>query len=205
MNIEDYKKLFGIIYAFFNGNFNFIHLLDDGPAVFSIIGTEILREFYNVDAQVKAGFFAFNYDNNHHFIAGTSKGETSNWNNHHCWVEYDDKVIDFMAPIYDVFINLSPQAQVHRKMFFKDKSAAVTNLQHSNPGDFIIKSNQNLTNKREHWFGQDIWRNWLLEACLECFENLSYEPETAILSHPKEKDVITFLYVDHSIKIDDRW
>ncbi|WP_421722143.1 DUF2026 family protein [Alloalcanivorax xenomutans] len=111
---------------------------------FSMSAAAILRRHYKVDAKVTAGIAAYRLgvEDRHTLIFAEAVDgylECTD-NGFHAWVEADDWVIDFMAPL---FPKITPCAA---KMFQKKREqAASTPDSLSVPGDFFVSGNQAMT------------------------------------------------------------
>lgn len=204
MKLEDYQRIFRTIYSFYVNIPGLLRIVQDGPTIFSIIGSKILNDIYQIDCEVKAGFFAFNYDLPHAFAAGIYDEKTKKWKNPYCWVEFDDKVVDFLAPIYESRLYLNSGDKIYRKMFFKDKKASKKKLPMKNEGDFMIIENRELTLERLDWFNKDIWANWLLDACLTWFQKPPKIMRLAAFTNPENNSPLMINF-DTTIKINGRW
>ncbi|WP_148255300.1 DUF2026 family protein [Aidingimonas lacisalsi] len=111
---------------------------------FSMFAAAIMRRHYKIDAKVTAGIAAYRLgmDDKHTLMFAEEVDgylECTD-NGFHAWVEADDWVIDFMAPL---FPKITPCAA---KMFQKKRNqTASTPDGLSVPGDFFVLGNQTMT------------------------------------------------------------
>lgn len=119
---------------------------------FSLVGAEILRKHYKLDATAMAGSAAYFINAKeaavHFFGIPDGANITSTVDAFHCWVECEGVVIDFMAPLFgEVLSNAGHSIPVASKMFQKPKvemSKDWKSLQ--TEGSFYLNSNVDLAN-----------------------------------------------------------
>jgi hypothetical protein len=146
---SDYHRIYSII--------NSLVVSEKGnPAVacmfFSVFGSFILKQHFNINAAPKGGLAAYRLDNNF-MLFGDMKDDgyvSGDGENFHCWVEADGWALDFMAP---AFAGLEHGKDVPSKMFQKPMSEmakSVNDVERS--GDFYYGSTPQATAQRfAHW------------------------------------------------------
>lgn len=108
INMQDYERIFKVIYTLI------YEKTDPSKSClyFSYIGAEILKKYYNLDAKPVAGLAAYYIQKTDELLVfGEMHGNeiVSSPGNFHGWIEINDIVIDFMAPIIGDSLNVSLQ------------------------------------------------------------------------------------------------
>lgn len=98
INMQDYERIFKVIYTLI------YEKTDPSKSClyFSYIGAEILKKYYKLDAKPIAGLAAYYIpQTGTKAVFGEERGGeiVSSPGNFHGWIEINDIVIDFMAPI----------------------------------------------------------------------------------------------------------
>lgn len=149
--------------------------VERGCTFFAIVGSYLLNKHYQIRARAVAGGFALCVADGRKCICyGKDEGGKFSWGNDgfHMWVQTEEHIIDFMAPIYaEAFAIVQPEVMIPRKMFQKRHEEDNQSLDDLNAvGDYMIfpdpvlseelidhflsrPSNTDLLNVAEAWFG----------------------------------------------------
>lgn len=170
---EDYHRIFCTIYSI---------LLSDNADIqhscipFSVVGAVILNEHYNINAKVCMGMAAYVVDGvNKNVLAFAEKvgdKHISSQCGFHSWIESDDFVIDFTAPLFPNMVRDSTgQSLITPKMFQKKTaSMADSTSQLEATGDFILSGNGDLTNEIMNTFASVPYNIDLINVCFSWYK-----------------------------------
>ena len=111
---------------------------------FALMGAFIVQQHHRLNANPRAGAAAYNFGLPGNSVLAFGRSEDgkliSDDNAFHFWIEVDDWVIDFAAPLFQA-------ANVQPKMFQKTKSSLAPNPNElDEPGSFVHATNPGLTN-----------------------------------------------------------
>ena len=135
---------------------------------FAVIGAMILRTHHKLNASCKAGaaIYEFSSENNGLAFADYHANELSSSKTaFHCWVEVDNWIIDFQAPLFnealrekDIILNLP------RKMFQQNTQSESKSV------NFNHKPNLALTSEVLENFSSKPVNNDILQICIEWYK-----------------------------------
>lgn len=144
----DYQRIFRVIKTVLEG-------ADANPAYscifFSVAGAAILHQFYKKRCVPMAGaaFYAMGGPANDVLTFARLDGEAaiSSSDAFHCWIQCDDYIIDFMAPVFRESLKaIGHDENYSRKMFQKSlKTMAPSHNHLYQSGDFYLQPNIDLT------------------------------------------------------------
>lgn len=166
----DYDKIFRII----NGVAAYANKGAPPSCLFyNVTGALILSSIYKIDARpvLGAAFIKVNTDTDFALAFADSDYEScsSNINGFHCWIETPTHIIDFTAPIYSEYPNLT---QLPKLMFQKHKSEmSNSHFELDSAGDFFFKPNIPLTIDRLKAGFQDTKFNDFAQIALDWSKN----------------------------------
>lgn len=149
--------------------------VERGCTFFAIVGSYLLNKHYGIKATAVAGGFALCVaDGSRCIFYGKDEGGKFSWadDGFHMWVQTEEHIIDFMAPIYaESFAIAQPDIVIPRKMFQKRIEDDNQNLDDLDAiGDYMVfpdpdlseelidrflnrSANTDLLNVAEAWFG----------------------------------------------------
>lgn len=144
IELSEYEKIFRIIHSV-------SEKIDDRAGAsclfFNIIGSFIIENTLKMEAKPVVGAAIFRLNNGVMAFSEVSKnGEvSSNENSFHCWVETQDHIIDFTAPVYQkYFDSRAISINVPKKMFQRRKiDMSKTYKNFTQDGDFLYKKTKN--------------------------------------------------------------
>jgi hypothetical protein len=120
---------------------------------YAYVGSNILKKYYKISAKPVAGAAAYYICDKDTVLAFGEKNDEileSSIDKFHCWVEVNNFVIDFMAPV----IGASFGVKIQPNMCIKLKGELITTLNDMKiKGKFLIKPNDDLT---KHYFSENI-------------------------------------------------
>jgi hypothetical protein len=117
---------------------------------YNIIGAEILRTHYRLEARPVAGFAAYKLDESNDVLtfATTKDGAFITDNDaFHCWVQCEDWFLDFTSPLFEeIFAAAGSYKHYERKMFQKRRTGmCILYSELREPSDFLYEENPELT------------------------------------------------------------
>ncbi len=150
LSLPDYERIFRILHAvILNESID----MSKSCLYFSFLGSAILNKHFRINAKPIAGFSVYKLDSSNDVFALGAKcdrGITSSKDGFHCWVQAEDWLVDFAAPLFSEMWRTSGIAkQFERKMFQKrlnDMARYSSDL--LNAGDFFNCPDLELT----HYF-----------------------------------------------------
>lgn len=170
----DYKRIFRTIYSI---------LLHENPGQmnhscvpFSIIGAFILHEHYKINAKVSMGIASYLLDEEKmNVLAFAEKEEshlTCSQNGFHSWIEANESIIDFTAPLFPKIIKIIDQkASCKSKMFqkpLKNMRVSVSDLKKT--GDFFVGKDIVLSDQMVDKFLSRPLHTDLIEICCKWYK-----------------------------------
>ena len=140
-------------------------MLMGGCMFFAIIGAEILRTHYSIDAKAVAGSFGIALDDSNSNLGFGYKESNSSKDDFHFWVEYDGKIVDFISPLYGEMVN---DVSIKPKIFLRNQNDATNKL--DKMGDFVFEKEAQLTDELNQYFYNKPAYNDILNLCNEWFK-----------------------------------
>lgn len=185
LSLPDYERIFRTIHG--------VLLNEKGDPskaciYFGVIGAAILRAHHRLDATSVTGaaVYEFNPEEGIAFVDGKIEELNSSKTAFHCWVEVDDWIIDFQAPIFNEAINRNgTKSQIPRKMFQKNLA--------SNLNTAIHKSNPGLTAAMIQHFTSKPANLDILKICVEWYKPCPKKMHAAIVisdQHGRTNNVV---------------
>lgn len=146
LTLPEYERIYRIIYSVLEGRANTPHAC----MFFAITGSLILNKHYKISATPVAGAFLLCVDAAPAVISiGKMQDDviTSDRNGFHMWVQTENHIIDFMAPIFTESVRSSGNSiVVARKMFQRQISEEADSIESlSKAGDYFTLPNPELT------------------------------------------------------------
>lgn len=149
IKLLEYERMFRVIHSVSEE-------LDDRAGVncmlYNTIGAFLIESTLKIKAKPVMGAAFVLVNNASDTILSFSKvsegGEvTSDEDNFHCWVETQDHIIDFTAPVYQKYFDkMGSPIAVPNKMFQKRKSDMLSSYKtFSEDGDYFVQGNRNIT------------------------------------------------------------
>ncbi|NOT88630.1 MAG: DUF2026 family protein [Lysobacter sp.] len=177
IRIKDYERIHDIAHAVLKGQQSIPH---KSCLFFSMAGAYILSTRLKIEARPVAGaaFYCVSKSTDKSDILSFAKVKKddgtmavdSDEDSFHCWVESEDWIIDFTAPLF----NFSAQeagfeSPVPRRMFQKKKVEMNDSPNLERAGDFFLLPNQHLTNEllEKNLIRNDV--RDLLDICSQWF------------------------------------
>ena len=200
VNLAELERIFHTIYSYLNAEDpnSVLHAC----SFFSIIGSAILKLHYNINAKPIAGTFTFYYDE----IKRTqlffgSRDFISTPNEHHFWIEFDNKILDLTSPLYSRMIS---DPNLVQKMFLKDiDNGKIDNKCFKKAGDFIFEENIPLTEQLLTEFFKKPAYIDIINICLNWFKSPSKKMSNIKIGALKRSSFDVSL--DDSIKVTGFW
>lgn len=139
--LPDYQRIYQVIYSVLAATQ--AATTHRACILFTIAGTLILRKHYQLPATISAGFMGMMVDEKCSTVAMYGRmgnGPESDNQAFHAWIECDDWLIDFMAPIMGVaFKENGRTLNIPRRMLQKPLSARKTSPDElQKVGDFYL-------------------------------------------------------------------
>lgn len=144
----DYQRIFRIIKTVLEG-------ADADPAYscifFSVAGAILIEKIYKKKCQPIAGAALYAVDDGADTVLTFAKREGEYFSSardaFHCWIQCDDYIIDFMAPVFRESLQaIGFKGDCSRKMFQKSRHAMADSPNDlCRPGDFYLEPNIDLT------------------------------------------------------------
>ncbi|MEJ1353136.1 MAG: DUF2026 family protein [Candidatus Sedimenticola sp. (ex Thyasira tokunagai)] len=183
LTLPEYDRIYRIIYSVLEGRAN----THQACIFFAITGSLILNKNYKIPARPVAGAFLLCTDAADTIISIGKTGDgviTSDRDGFHFWVQTEDHVIDFMAPIFNESIrSKGHDTTVPRKMFQRlitEEASSIDSL--SKAGDYFTAPNAELTDELIEGFTNRPSHMDLLATCDRWFKK-----------HPKKLDDLSLL------------
>lgn len=149
ITIPEYNRIFQVVHSVCST------LNDSSKAsclFYNTVGTYLLEQSLGVRARTKMGAAFFRVDDaTETVLFFAERGEdgvcTSTRNGFHCWVETEDHIIDFTAPVYRRYLaDIGSDIQLPRKMFQKSKGSMASSYNSlATEGDYYVEPNPELT------------------------------------------------------------
>ena len=144
----DYQRIFRIIKTVLDGaDANTAHAC----IFFSVAGAYLIEKFYKKKCQPVAGAALYAVDDSNDTVLAFAKREggylSSARDAFHCWIQCDDYIIDFMAPLFRESLQAKGfKGDCSRRMFQKSLHAMAPSPDDlCRPGDFYLEPNKALT------------------------------------------------------------
>ena len=138
ITMADYNRVHQIVHGVIKDE----GTVERGCTFFAIVGSYLLNKHFGIAATAIGGGFALCVEEGPKCIFyGKDDDGKFTWGDDgfHMWVQTEEHIVDFMAPIYrEAFAVAQPDIEIPRKMFQKrqiDESASLDEL--SIAGDFI--------------------------------------------------------------------
>jgi hypothetical protein len=150
ITLPDYRRIYSTIHSLLVADAVNSH---DASLLFSVYGAQILKRHYGIAAQPVVGSAAYHLGLQAKILAfGEYQSGLlqSNDSQHHCWIEADGWMIDFMAPLFPVLVKRAgKEAKIEPWMMQKPLEKAQKSLaavQHQ--GDFFLLENDSLASQK---------------------------------------------------------
>jgi len=170
---EDYNRIFNTIYSLLLSEDADIH---HSCIPFSVVGSVILDKHYNIKAKVYMGMAAYMIDGiNKNVLAFAEKVDgrhICSKNAFHSWIESDDFVIDFTAPLFTNMVSDNTEQCLCTPMMFQKMKTSMVNSpsQLEETGDFFLNCNDELTNELMDTFVEDPYNIDLVNVCCSWYK-----------------------------------
>lgn len=150
ITLPDYRRIYCTIHSVLMAD---AVNAQEASMLFSVYAANILKRHYGILAQPVAGSAAYHLGLQAKILAF---GEPqvgrlqSTHNQHHCWVEADGWMLDFMAPLFPLMVKRTgKEAKIEAWMMQKPLAKAKQNLAEvQNQGDFLLLENNALTSQK---------------------------------------------------------
>jgi len=150
ITLPDYRRIYSTIHSLLLAD-----AVDSQAAsfLFSVYGAQILKRHYGIAAQPVVGSAAYHLGLQAKVLAfgDYQNGRLeSHENQHHCWVEADGWLIDFMAPLYPALVKRAGQsAKIDSWMMQKPLAKAKKTLAEvQKQGDYYLLENDALASQK---------------------------------------------------------
>jgi hypothetical protein len=150
ITLPDYRRIYSTIHSLLVADAVNSH---DASLLFSVYGAQILKRHYGIAAQPVVGSAAYHLGLQAKILAfGEYQSGLlqSNDSQHHCWIEADGWMIDFMAPLFPVLVKRAgKEAKIEPWMMQKPLEKAqktLATVQHQ--GDFFLLENDSLASQK---------------------------------------------------------
>ncbi|MCK2120674.1 DUF2026 family protein [Pseudomonas aeruginosa] len=174
ITLPEYNRIFQVVHSVSAA-------LDDRPGAsclfYNTVGAFLLERSLGVQARPRMGAAFFRVDDaTDTVLVFAERDETggcvSTRNGFHCWVETENHIIDFTAPVYRRYLaDIGGNIQLPRKMFQKPKSSMASSCDFLvDEGDYYVESNPELTMELMSKGAGSAAVGDLAEACLQWFK-----------------------------------
>ncbi|MDC9719333.1 MAG: DUF2026 family protein [Gammaproteobacteria bacterium] len=150
ITLPDYRRIYSTIHSLLLADEVGSH---EASFLLSVYGAQILKRHYGIAAQPVVGSAAYHLGLQAKVLAfGEYKnGRLESHNQqHHCWVEADGWLIDFMAPLFPVLVKRAGKdAKIDAWMMQKPMAKAKKTLgELRHQGDFYVLENDALASQK---------------------------------------------------------
>jgi len=173
LTLKQYQRVYKVIHSI-------VEHLGKDPAVacmyFSSFGAYILKKHFNINAEIKSGYAAYQVGNDGKVICFGHLDEEGKFSNKsvsfHCWIEAEGWLIDFMAPnfprMYDengVKVNfILPCCMLQKPL--SEMSSSISKLHKT--GDFYLETDLNSAQERFSDL-RDQRNGYFAELCVDWY------------------------------------
>jgi hypothetical protein len=150
ITLPEYRRIYSTIHSLLVADAVNSH---EASLLFSVYGAQILKRHYGIAAQPVVGSSAYHLGLQAKILtfgeyqSGHLKSSESQ---HHCWVEADGWMIDFMAPLFPVLVKRAgKETKIEPWMMQKSMSKAKKTLAEvQSQGDFYVLENDALASQK---------------------------------------------------------
>lgn len=140
---QEYERIYQVIHSVLEDRANTPH----SCMFFAIAGSFILNKYHGIAARPVAGAFLLCVDSTPSvLVIGKNEGNAISWDesNFHMWVQTEDHIIDFIAPIF--LESVKARVNVPRNMFLRSRDSESQSIADvSTPGDFYTLPDADLS------------------------------------------------------------
>lgn len=169
--IKDFERIYRIIHSVMN----VINIPPHKACLFfNIIGSEILRRQYNLQANPNCGRAIFRLNDDYILVFGEKKDGrlVCTEESFHCWTEAEGWVIDFLSPLYKECYRASGQTgNIETKMFQKkSEESKNSSVEIVSEGDFTILEDTEIVKSQSERFWRTPLYSDLTNICLKWYQ-----------------------------------
>lgn len=180
----DYQRIFRVV----KGVFDSVDAHTTHACIFfAEVGAAMLSKFYRKEARVVAGNAFYLVDDATllavSFADMYAQGNPTKGAAFHCWIECDDFVVDFMAPLFREFIAAAGHLNnTPRRMFQKRRSAmAPSHATLEKEGDFHLIPSEQITREAKETFLRVPASRDLERICLHWYRKPPLEIDSTMV------------------------
>lgn len=197
----DFSRIHSIIYSYLLAEPAKVDMLSSCQ-FYAIIGSEILKKHYQIEAKPIAGSFSLLLDEQKKdmLMIGLKTGSSS-MNDFHFWIEAENILLDFTSPLYPIMAGYEKKdTRKYQKVFIKSKADVSEKL--DKDGDFNIIENQSLTQTLLNNFNSRLAYVDIKNICLKWFKKPPQFIDSIRINDSKGNG---FIITDKDIRITKNW
>lgn len=162
--LEDYQRIYQVIHGVAKAAGRRPHR---ACMLFAVIGANLLRKHYGLEANVHAGSAAFRLAPDSCLVFGQFQDGAlaASPEAFHAWVEIGDCAVDFLAPLFAEVAREGNLPRAPRRMFQKPLAMMKGLAQFTEPGDFLLQKDPAVTALLLDQFRARPGNSDLLHAC----------------------------------------